>query len=129
MPRSRSTLPYAPLQALATTVIFVVSALALILTGHDKGGNGAVFIGLIISTLPSLVAATKAEQAVNYMKNGLVQEKAKEGAKEAVSESGVLTRTGPVAVAQLETMNRLLSDNQDILRSIERQNKKEKENG
>jgi hypothetical protein len=103
-----------PVWAFASLVVFVGSLTLLYATGKDSGAG--LLIAVAVGNLPTLVAAVASEQAARDIRNGTVSRKAKEGALEAIDESGVLTRTGPVAVAslaasaaQLEALNTTLA--------------------
>lgn len=75
-----------PVYALAALVVFTVSLVVLIITGHANGDLFAVFV---VSTLPSLVAAMFAERTARDVRNGVLQDKVRQGTHEALHESGV----------------------------------------
>ena len=81
-----------PVYSLVTIVIFVASALVLILTGHEDNAGG-IFLASIFTTLPSLVAATMSERAARDIRNGVVEDKARAGAVKAMQNSGITPDT------------------------------------
>lgn len=86
-----------PLWSLLGLVIFVVSMVIVYITDHAD--DAGLLLALAASSIPSLVASLSAERAARDIRNGTVTQKAKEGTKQAIEETGVMTRTGPVAVA------------------------------
>ena len=89
-----------PIYSFLSLVVFVAGLVVLTVTDHAD--DGGVFIALVVSTLPSLVAAISAERTARDIRNGVVQDKARQGAHEAIAEAEVLTRPGPVVQAHLE---------------------------
>lgn len=105
-----------PLYALAATVVFIAAAVLLILFSPPDNENTGLFIALIVTTVPSLVAAFASERASRDIRNGLVEHKAKEGAKQALQETGVaevveLTNRGQSSVLAMQALARLLETN------------------
>lgn len=96
-----------PLYTLGTAVVFVIVGAVLLVTGVGKEGNGLLLLGFIVSTLPSLVASAFSERVSRDVRNGTVMEKAKEGARKALDETGVTQAvvegqsTTPAALAAL----------------------------
>lgn len=107
-PQDREPITTQPIYALLALVVFVGALLTLYLTGRDSGAG--LFIALAVSTLPSLVASLAAERAARDIRNGTLRKKVKEGTLQAIDESGVMLRTGPVANAQLEALTVILRD-------------------
>lgn len=105
-----------PVYSFLTVVVFAASLVALYLTGHAD--DGGVFIALVVSTLPSLVAAIASERTARDIRNGVVQDKARQGAHEAISEAEVLTRPGPVVQAHLEAQTAQLAALTTILGDV-----------
>lgn len=96
-----------PVWSFAALLVFVASLTGLYLAGKDSGA--ALYIALVVANLPTLVAAIASEQAARDIRNGTVSRKAKEGAMQAIDESGVMLRDGPVANAQLAALNATLT--------------------
>lgn len=96
-----------PLFSFGALVVFVGAAVFLIATGH---ADTAWFLPLIVTSVPSLIAAIASETAVRDIRNGTVVAKAKEGASQAIAESQVLTRTGPVVTAELTALQEILQE-------------------
>lgn len=88
--RRRDNVPFLALGSAAVFLAFGVLALVFVDTSDtDKGTNLAVVIGLVVTTVPSLVAAAFAERASRDIRNGTVTAKAKEGTRQALDETGV----------------------------------------
>jgi hypothetical protein len=77
-----------PLYALVASIVFVIAAVLLVL--YAPPGRETVILGLIASTLPSLVAAFASERASRDIRNGVVEAKVREGTKTALKDTGVL---------------------------------------
>lgn len=100
-----------PLYTVITTAILLVAAVLLVVfVPQDKQGY-SLLLGLLVTTIPSVVSSLYAERASRDIRNGVVVEKVKEGTKQAISESQVVTRTGPVVSAELRALSRLLEAN------------------
>lgn len=101
-----------PFYAMICIVVMIVAAVVLLLFSNPATAPSlTIVIGLIVTSIPSLVAAFHAERASRDIRNGVVVEKVKQGATQAIEESQVLTRTGPVATASLTALTRLLETN------------------
>lgn len=100
-----------PLYSLIATIALVVAAVVLVIFAPPDKQGFTVLLGLLVTTIPSVVASIYSERASRDIRNGILVEKAKEGAKEAIAESQVLTRTGPVVSAELRALSRLLEAN------------------
>jgi hypothetical protein len=112
-----------PLFSLLALLAFLAVIVVVLVTGY---GDHAMFWPLVATSIPSLVAAIASETAVRDIRNGTVVEKARQGASQAIEEkvadkvhegairaiadTGVMTRTGPVATVQLEALRALLED-------------------
>lgn len=84
----RAIPPNAPHYTLGAGVLLVVvGVLAAYLT--DNRQSMTTLLGLIATTVPSLLAAGYAERASRDIRNGTVTEKAKQGTKQAMDEVGV----------------------------------------
>lgn len=95
-----------PLWSLLSAVLLVITlGVVILVTPVDKlsASQTGIFIALIVSSVPSLLAAAYAERTSRDVRNGTVVEKAREGAVMAIQETEVLTQSGPVATASLET--------------------------
>jgi hypothetical protein len=101
----------APFYALVATGIFVVAAVLLVIFADPENQGTAMILGIIASTLPSLVAALYSERTARDVRNGVAREQAKQGAAEAIEDAGVLTRSGPVVTTELRALQRLLEAN------------------
>lgn len=103
-----------PLYALITAGGFLALAVAaIIFTDPDKQTTPVFMsvIGLILTTIPSLIAAGFAERASRDIRNGVVEEKAKDGAKQALVEHQVITRDGPAMTLAMSALASLLEKN------------------
>lgn len=93
--------PNAPYAAMGTAALLILSGVALVMTGHGGANDGSLLVGLVVTTIPSLLAAGYAERASRDVRNGTVTEKARQGAHKAITEAGVVTRDGPAVQAAL----------------------------
>lgn len=101
-----------PLYATICAVAFVACAVLLVLFADPHSSQSIMIVlGLIVTTLPSLVASIFAERASRDIRNGVLEEKAKSGAAQAIQEQQVLVRTGPVVSTELAALSRLLEAN------------------
>lgn len=106
-----------PLLATVTAIAFLIAATVLILFSKPGEHPGSMtVIGLIVTTIPSLIAAAFAERASRDIRNGVVEEKAKEGAKQALDEKGVTevveaSQRGATTVLAMQALTRLLETN------------------
>jgi hypothetical protein len=94
--------------------------------GSDTTPILAGLLAIVGSTVPSILSLVKVEQVSNDIRNGVVTEKAKEGAKQALVEHGVVTRDGPVVAAQLAALQQTLESNALLLKAL---NKERNDNG
>jgi hypothetical protein len=90
-----------PIYALVALVAFLASTVTVIVTGN---ADSPLFWPIVAGSVPSLVAAIAAERASRDIRNGTIVEKAREGAVQAIEETEVLTRNGPVVAKQLDTL-------------------------
>jgi len=72
-----------PYLAFATIALFVTAVVVLIITDHAE--DSTLFIGFVITTCPSIVAAIFAERAAKDIRNHVVQEKARAGTEQALA--------------------------------------------
>lgn len=89
-PEQRKGLPSnMPILAITTAVLLVGFAVLVVVMGYGDQGGGALLVGLVLTTVPSLIAAAFAERVSRDVRNGVVEHKAKHGAKQALHESGM----------------------------------------
>lgn len=93
--------PNAPYAAMGTAALLIIAGVVLVLSGHGGANDGSLLVGLVVTTIPSLLAAGYAERASRDVRNGTVTEKARQGAHKAISEAGVVTREGPAVQAAM----------------------------
>lgn len=106
MSKSKGLAHNTPHYAIAATVFLIgVGVIAATLTNNDA--SLSLLIGLIVTTVPSLIAAGFAERASRDIRNGTVTEKAREGAEQALNDTGVVQaveegkQTTPAALTAL----------------------------
>lgn len=107
---SRTNLPVVSLLAAVSLIGIAVVALIFV---HLDDRTTPVFlslIGLIVTTVPSLIAAAYAERVSKDVRNGVVEAKTKTAVKEALNEHQVVTRDGPFVAASTEALLRVLAD-------------------
>ena len=108
-----------PIWTLISAVVLVITlGIILLVTPPDRFTSGgiSIFIALVVSTVPSLIAAATAERTSKDIRNGVVVEKAREGAVQAIQETEVLTLTGPVATSSFEATHAAVGALTELLR-------------
>lgn len=109
-----------PVMAMASVVVFIIAGVVLTVTGHMSDN---VMTGLIVSTIPSFIAAAFSERAARDIRNGVVQDKTRQGVHEALIETGV---TDIVATAQetqpavLQALANLNASNTKLMQHIDK---------
>jgi hypothetical protein len=118
-----------PLWSLLSGIALIVTlGLVILLTPADKMSDPqfGIFIALIVSTVPSLIGAAYAERTSRDVRNGVVAEKAREGAVQAIEQTQVMTETGPTATAALaathESTTALAESNVALATLLQRSN-------
>lgn len=91
----------APIFALAAAVVMLLAGAGVVVSGNGGKNDGSLLVGLVVTTIPSLIAAGYAERTSRDVRNGTVTEKARQGTRKAIEEAGVVTRDGPVVEAAL----------------------------
>src|SRR6266542_805089 len=84
-----------PLWSLFSAVALIVTlGVVLLVVPPDRMSSSqlAIFVALIVSTVPSLLGAAYAERTARDVRNGVVAEKAREGAVQAIEDASVLTQ-------------------------------------
>lgn len=113
-PSHLTNLPYASLGA---AVLLILVGGGVVMTGNGGENGGAILIGLVVTTIPSLIAAAFAERNAKDIRNGTVTEKARQGAHRALAEAGVTTvaSQGPQTAAALQSLEQLLRQTQSTV--------------
>ncbi len=91
----------APLFAMGTALLLTVAGVVVVVTGNGGKNDGSLLVGLVVTTIPSLLAAGYAERTSRDVRNGTVQEKARQGTRQAIEDAGVVTRDGPAVSAAI----------------------------
>lgn len=77
-----------PLYATVSIVVMVIAATFLLIFANPASAPSLVIVvGMIATTIPSLVAAVFSERTNRDLRNGVLKDKVKEGAAEALEES------------------------------------------
>jgi len=126
-----------PLVSLGSAILLVVVFVVLVETGHAGQNGDNLLIGLLVTTIPSLIAAAYAERTSRDVRNGVLTQKAKEGTHQALQESGVqdvvdATQKGDTVIATLTALSQLLTENKtkrDALARLLEDKEKDKDNG
>lgn len=95
-----------PVVTLVALVLTVVALVLLILFGDPA--RSATFEGILIGAVPSLLAAAYSERSSRDIRNGTVTDKARQGARAALDESGVtevVQNAGQHQAAYVDTLN------------------------
>lgn len=93
-----TNLPYA---SLGSAVVLIIVGATVVISGNGGENGGAILIGLVVTTIPSLIAAAFAERNAKDIRNGTLTDKARQGAHAAIVDAGVITREGPAVQAAL----------------------------
>lgn len=112
--RDRTVPPNAPHYTLGAGVALVVVGLFAAMATDDKD-TLRTLLGLIVTTVPSLLAAGYAERASRDIRNGTVTEKARQGTVKAMEEVGVTdvveaTNKGQGSLLAMQALATLLED-------------------
>lgn len=84
----REIAPNTPHYAMIATVLLIVGGIVAAMVANDDKSL-SLLLGLIVTTVPSLLAAGYAERASRDIRNGTITEKAREGAEQALNDTGV----------------------------------------
>jgi hypothetical protein len=68
-----------------------------------------ILMGIVASTIPSLIASAYAERTNRDLRNGVVEAKTQIGASRALVEHAVVTRDGPFVAASTQALLDLLA--------------------
>jgi ribose 1,5-bisphosphokinase PhnN len=110
----RTIPPNAPHYSLAAGVLLVVVGIVAAVLTDSRDTLNALLV-LIVTTVPSLLAAGYAERASRDIRNGTVTEKARQGTHKALEESGVTevvaaSNKGQASLLAMEALSALLDD-------------------
>lgn len=100
----------APIFAMVSAALMLVGGVVVVLSGNGGKNDGSLLVGLVVTTIPSLIAAAFAERTSRDVRNGTVTEKARQGTHKALAEAGVTTvaSQAPQTVAALQALTNLL---------------------
>lgn len=109
------------------TVLLAVVVIVLAFANPDRTSTPlfATVIGLVVTTVPSLIAAAYAERVSKDVRNGTLVQKTKQATHEAIREAGLITRDGPAMTLAMEGLAQVLrqtgkSDSTQTAQKIER---------
>lgn len=107
-----------PLYALGLSALLVIAMIVLVVTGKAGESGTGLFVGLILSTLPSLLAAVFSERVSRDVRNGVVAEQSRQGAVKALDETGVIEAVeqgqgGQTTARALEALAELLEQSRE----------------
>lgn len=87
---------------LTVLVMIGAGAAVIIFAPFDNAHNTdlAIFFGLLTSSVPGLVSSFFAERTSNDVRNGVVIDKSKQGATQAIEESGLVSHVQTQSDAQ-----------------------------
>lgn len=91
-----------------TVAVLGILVCAVVVLAITRGTNNGELIALLGGLIPGTLAAGYAERTNRDVRNGVVQQKAKEGAKEALNETGVtevVASASDNTRAYMETLN------------------------
>lgn len=117
---------YYRVTAIAGVVALIATMAGLIYGISSHGGLDenstpmlTALLSIVASTIPSFLGLLKIESVHKDIKNGVVEAKAKEGARQAIIEEQVVTRHGPASTLAMESLAQILKENHEILRRLE----------
>lgn len=106
--------PVAVVVAVVSLILGVCATLVgLALAGElDETSTPLVvsLIGIVVTTVPAVLGMAYSERVSRDVRNGVLVKQTKEGAAQAIAEQQVMTRTGPVATAELAALTHLLQE-------------------
>jgi hypothetical protein len=108
----------------AVVAIIAMAAAVIVGVAFSSGMNSdttpilAGLLAIVGSTVPSILSLVKVNQVSNDIRNGVVTEKAREGAEQAIDNKNVITRNGPVVMAEVEALRALVATNNRILEHL-----------
>lgn len=110
--------PVYSLVAVVALVGLAVLGLAVVPLNEKSTPLFYSVVGLIVTTVPSLIAATFAERTARDVRNGTLEDKARLGTHQALKESGVTdvveaTRKGDTTLVALQGIQALLEHAQE----------------
>jgi hypothetical protein len=103
-------------------IVAMLATLGAVIVGVTVAGTDsfnapilAGFLAIVGSTVPSVLALIKVESVSNDIRNGVVVDKAREGAEQAIENKQVVTRNGPAVLAEIDALKALVQSNNEIL--------------
>jgi hypothetical protein len=114
-PPYRISIVGAVVAVIATTGAVIVGVAFSSGMSSDTTPILAGLLAIVGSTVPSILSLVKVEQVSNDIRNGVVTEKARQGAEQAIENKGVVTRGGPVVLAEIDALKALVQTNNEIL--------------
>lgn len=108
-PRASTNLPVYSLIAAVVFVGLAVAALVFVPADDVRITQVVLLVGLVVSTVPSLIASAYSERTSRDVRNGVLVDQVKVGTKQALTEHGVVTRDGPYVHATTQALLDLLS--------------------
>lgn len=104
-PTNRATnLPVLSLGAAVLFVALAVLALVFVPKDDQRLTQVVLLVGLVVSTVPSLIASAYSERTSKDMRNGVMVDQVKTGARQALVEHNVVTRDGPYVAATTQAL-------------------------
>lgn len=91
-----------------TVAVFAILIAAVVVLSVTGASRNELVLSSLLALIPGTLAAGYAERTNRDVRNGVVQEKAKQGAKEALNETGVtdvVNNSADQAKAYSETLN------------------------
>jgi hypothetical protein len=108
-------------------VVVILGIAGAVIVGLAVSGGGlnsnatpivVSMLAIVSSTVPSILALVKVESVHNDLKNGLLVDKAQEGAEKAIISQNVVTRDGPTVAATLAALSQVLQSNNVLLAKL-----------
>lgn len=107
-PRPSTNLPLLSLGAAVLFVALAVLALVFVPKDDQRLTQVVLLVGLVVSTVPSLIASAYSERTSKDMRNGVMIQQVKVGTKQALTEHNVVTRDGPYVAATTQALLEIL---------------------
>lgn len=123
-PAEPSSVPFGAIVAGVVALIAILGAVIVALSlgkGLDSKATPLVvsLLGIVATAVPAMLGAMKADRASRDIRNGVVVEKVRQGATQAIQEQQVMTRVGPAVTAEMAALTELVLTNRQIAGHLE----------
>jgi hypothetical protein len=101
---------------LAAILLIGLAIVGLVVVPDSRQNQLYIIVGLIVTTVPSLIAASYAERIGKDIRNGVLTQKVQEGAQAALDDTGVTdvvnsSQRGETTIVAMNALKALLEAN------------------